>query len=138
MSASDYLARYGTIPVDEMGHLESQFPRLSMAEAYEREDLRFDEIADDHARFRGYADVRAYQASLTGHVRAHGIANPIGIGAAYDAGRFKAGVVYRQHRYFAARDAGPTTVPAGPNRIAPMPLVAGWDFPAEVPDAEAG
>jgi hypothetical protein len=119
MSSADCLSRYGLAPVEEIGYLESQFPGLSMDEAYECDELRFDEVADDHARFKGCADARAYQAALTEHIRAHGIANAIGLGPAYEAGRFEAGVVNGQHRYFAARDLGLTHIPAGPNRIAP-------------------
>ena len=135
MSARQWLARYGLAPAAEIGQLESQFPGLSMDEAYACGELRFDEVADDHAQFKGYADARAYQAALTEHIHAHGIANAIGLGPAYETQRFEAGVVNGQHRYFAARDLGLTHLPAGPNRIAPMPLVRGWDYPADI---EAG
>jgi hypothetical protein len=118
--------------LDEIGAMESQWPGLSMAEAYGHQELRFSEWADDYARERGHADARAYHAALTEHVRANGIANAIGLGAPYESDRFSVSVINGQHRYFAALDAGLTTVPAGPNRTAPMPLVPGWDYDIDI------
>jgi hypothetical protein len=128
MRAADYLVTYGAMPVGEMGALESQWPDMSMAQAYECDELRFGPEADEYARLRGHANARAYQGALNEHIRRNGIANPVGIVPAYDTGRFEAGVGNGQHRYFAARDIGVPTLPAGPNRRAPMPLVAGWDY----------
>ncbi len=125
---------YAAVPVEEIGQLESQWPGLSMAEAYECHELRFSPEADEYARQRGHADARAYHTALVEHIRVNGIANVIGLGPAHDTGRFPASVVNGQHRYFAARDLGLPTVPAGPNRNVPMPLVPGWDY---APDIEA-
>src|SRR5260370_5651241 len=103
-----------------------------MDEAYACGELRFDEVADDHAQFKGYADARAYQAALTEHIHAHGIANAIGLGPAYETQRFEAGVVNRQHRYFAARDLGLTHLPSRPHRLTPIARVTGWEYPPQV------
>lgn len=130
---TDFLTTHGEMPISEAGHLESQWPGLSMAEAY-HSPIRFSGWADDYARDRGYPDARAYHEALTEHIRENGITNAVGLGPAYEA-RFPASVVNGMHRYFAAVDAGLATIPAGPNRIAPMPLVEGWDYDA---DAEAG
>jgi hypothetical protein len=119
--------------LDEIGAMESQWPGLSMAEAY-HSPMRFSQWADEYARDRGHADAHAYHESLTEHIRENGIANPIGLGAPYDCERFSVSVINGQHRYFAALDAGLPTAPAGPNRVAPMPLVPGWDYS---PDIEA-
>jgi hypothetical protein len=133
-AAIDAWQQYREWTLDEIGAMESQWPGLSMAEAYGHEELRFSQWADDYARDRGHADARAYHAALTEHIRTSGIANPIGLGAPYESDRFAVSLIDGQHRYFAALDAGLTTAPAGPNRVAPMPLVPGWDYE---PDIEA-
>jgi hypothetical protein len=121
----------GEWPAAEIGALESQWPGMSMAQAYECEEMRFDAAADEYARRRGHADARAYHAALARHISEHGIVNPIGLGPAEDQDRFSAGVTNGQHRFFAALDCGLAVVPAGPNNYSPMPLVEGWDYPFE-------
>jgi hypothetical protein len=125
------------VPVEEVGRLESQFPDLSMDEAYDAHDLRFSPEADDRARFLGYRDARHYQEALTEHIHRSGIQNPIGICPPYDGRRFEAGVGNGQHRYFAARDLGLPHIPAQQQAVRPLPLVPGWDYAAG-PDADAG
>jgi hypothetical protein len=129
---TDAWQEYREWTLGEIGAMESQWPDLSMAEAYGHEELRFSQWADDYARDRGHADARAYHEALVKHIRENGIANPIGLGAPYESERFGVSVINGQHRYFAAVDAGLTTAPAGPNRIAPMPLVPGWDYDTDI------
>jgi hypothetical protein len=131
VSAVGYLDGYTEVPIDEIGAMESQWMGLSMDEAYHCDELRFDAAADAYARQRGHADARAYHEALKDHIRVNGVANTIGLGPAYDSGRFEVSVVNGQHRYFAARDLGLTTLPAGPNQNVPMPLVPGWDCAAD-------
>ena len=129
------------VPVEEVGRLESQFPDLSMDEAYDAHQLRFSPEADDRARFLGYRDARHYQATLDEHIRQNGIQNPIGICPPYDMERFEAGVRNGQHRYFAARDLGLAHIPAQQQALRPMTLVPGWDYQVgtdPAADREAG
>ncbi len=68
------------VPVKQVGQMESQFPGLSMDEAYGAHELRFDEAADDRCRFLGYQDAWQYQAALNEHIGQAGIQNPVSIG----------------------------------------------------------